>query len=870
MLSSLAGYSSFQRVLPVFIDAALKGALLVLIAAIAAYLLRNRSAASRHAVWTSAVVGHLTIPVLALLLPAWTMPLLPAASWMQSEPAVSTASVSPAQTTYQAAIPVAAPPHAVPAQTNVGLAEGTGAVPASRTDNAAGTQAMSPKRAATTVSLPPITIVALLWFAGALAVLLRLAVGTWRVGQLARDGARVEDGVWLSLTQRLANRLGVSRPLTLLRGERLAVPVTWGIVYPAVLLPQDADNWSEERRRFVLVHEMAHVKRFDALTQLLAQISIALFWFDPLVWVASHRMRVEREHACDDYVLRDGTAPSLYAGELLEMVRSIGTLSHDSAAPAFAALAMARRSEFEGRMLSILDPRIDRKNLNRRGTLMTAVIVALLTFPLAALRPFQPAAAAKDEFPESFKVTFSESPAASPQSVDGRSMGGDTALRVSTSGALTSSTGTTTAQASTSSKETLPSVTTPQSPWSCETSYWAGKKGQQISVHTDSNTQLVEYVSSTGGRCAEAAVIGPIKFSTDEKHIAQLAPGGFARFRERTGTTYRSVSVTPVGDGSLSYSAVVDGKSVPFLGPIQSWFEAFLPEVLREAAINVPERVARIRSESGVAGVLREIRRIQSTGARRAHYEALLKGAPLSDSEGEMVLNQASLDLKDSSGDLSAVLQQMPRALLRMRSSLGAMGTALSSIHSSGDRVNTLQILAPNADNETLVVLAKAAESLPSDGDKANFLMTTAAEYLGSDNEGVRSSFFRAANTIKSSGDLSNVLISAAPYGHSKPSVTFQIIESSRNLSSSGDVANVLLTLSSQGLLQPSTPAATLAVITRTLTMESSGDRANVLMSLPGLGLLSTREVRDAFAKAALALPSEEDRANVLASGARK
>jgi beta-lactamase regulating signal transducer with metallopeptidase domain len=224
-----------------------------------------------------------------------------------------------------------------------------------------------------------IPVVGTIWFVGALLVLLRLAIGTWRVNQLSREGVRVEDGVWLSLTQRLANRLGVTRPLILLRGERLAVPVTWGIVYPAVLLPQDADTWTEERRRFVLVHEMAHVKRFDALTQLLAQLALAVFWFDPLVWVAAHQMRMEREHACDDYVLRDGTAPSLYAGELLEMVRSIGTPTHDRAAPAFAALAMARRSEFEGRMLAILDPRLDRKSLHKRGTLMTAVIVALLT-----------------------------------------------------------------------------------------------------------------------------------------------------------------------------------------------------------------------------------------------------------------------------------------------------------------------------------------------------------------------------------------------------------------------------------------------------------------------------------------------------------
>src|SRR4029078_4276238 len=191
--------------------------------------------------------------------------------------------------------------------------------------------------------------------------------GTWKVGRLAKHGDRVDDGECLSLTQRLANRLGITRPLPLLRGDSLAVPVTWGVVYPAVLLPPDSEEWPEARRRFVLVHEMAHVKRFDALTQLIAQLAIAIFWFDPLIWLAAHRMRVEREHACDDYVIRDGTKPSLYAGELLDMVRSLGGPPHEKAAPAFAALAMARRSEFEGRMLAILVPRLDRHTLDRRS-----------------------------------------------------------------------------------------------------------------------------------------------------------------------------------------------------------------------------------------------------------------------------------------------------------------------------------------------------------------------------------------------------------------------------------------------------------------------------------------------------------------------
>src|SRR5689334_468766 len=412
MISVLERTSSLQAILPVFVDAALKGAVLVGVAALAAYALRKKSAASRHAVWSAAVIGHLAIPVLILLLPAWRMPLLPSAPWMRtaSAPAISAPTIGTAGT----AIDRTENQPAIINSANGARESATGEKQAKAERTVAGNPASGSVAVSSAAPGTPISafaVVATIWFFGAALVLLRLALGTWQVGRLARYGSRVEDGSWLSLTQRLANRLGVTRPLTLMRGDRLAVPVTWGIVYPAVLLPQDSDSWPEERRRFVLVHEMAHVKRFDALTQLLAQFAVALFWFDPLVWVAAHQMRVEREHACDDYVLRDGTMPSLYAGELLEMVRNIGTPRHDRAAPAFAALAMARRSEFEGRMLAILDPRLDRNTLNRRGAFMTAAIVALLTIPLAALRPFQQpttSPTSRDEFPQSFKVTIGD------------------------------------------------------------------------------------------------------------------------------------------------------------------------------------------------------------------------------------------------------------------------------------------------------------------------------------------------------------------------------------------------------------------------------------------------------------------------------
>jgi len=857
MLSQfLATHSSIQGALPVLIDAALKGAILVLIAAVAAYLLKNRSAASRHAAWTAAVIGHLAIPALVLLLPAWKMPLLPAASWMPAEAAapIVAPSVTNGKPTGDAG------KQAISATTTAKNPTGE----AGKTAGAISTEAKNsnvattPQPASTAVTTRPviISIVAAIWLAGALLVLLRLAFGTWRVGQLARDGARVEDGVWLSLTQRLANRLGVTRPLILLRGERLAVPVTWGIVYPAVLLPQDSDSWSEERRRFVLVHEMAHVKRFDALTQLLAQISLAVFWFDPLVWLAAHRMRVEREHACDDYVLRDGTAPSLYAGELLEMVRSIGMPRHDSAAPAFAALAMARRSEFEGRMLAILDPRLDRHTLTRRSTLMTAVIVALLTLPLAALRPFQQpeiataptaataASAPASDLPASFKISISDA--------------GDPA---------TSATSTTSPAAPISAVTAGARKAVAQSAWSCD-SYAQSRNSTHISSHIDSDNQILNYMVTTGSRCAEAALVGHAKFSPDETRIAQLSPGGFARFRERTETFDRAVSVTAVGDGSLSYTAMANGRTVPFDETMVAWLSRLLPEVLREAAINVPERVARIRAQGGVPAVLQEIARIRSTGAKRAHYEELLK-APMSSDDAERVTTQAAQDLVGSSGDLSAVIQKLPRSSMRSPQARQAVAGALSRIQSSGDKTNTLQVLAPNADPEMLLMLAKSAESLPSSGDKANFLISTASEYLTPGNEALRKAFFKTTSTLQSSGDMANVLISAMPYGHASSGTTMQVIETSKGLASSGDAMNVLISLVSQRLLQPRSSRETLAVIERTLTMASSGDRANVLISVATNNLLSSTDVRDAFTRAAMALPSEGDRANVLASAAR-
>jgi hypothetical protein len=161
------------------------------------------------------------------------------------------------------------------------------------------------------------------------------------------------------------------------------MPQTWGTLRPAVLLPADVNDWSIQRRRVVLMHELAHVKRKDCLTQVMAQTACSFYWFNPLVWMAARRLRMEREVACDDQVLEKGTRASDYADLLLDIARTL----HSGRCSSLTAVAMARQSQLEGRLLAILNPSLNRKGLNRIKASLLVFALALVIMSVASLRP---------------------------------------------------------------------------------------------------------------------------------------------------------------------------------------------------------------------------------------------------------------------------------------------------------------------------------------------------------------------------------------------------------------------------------------------------------------------------------------------------
>lgn len=356
------------------VDSGVKATLVLGAAGVAAYMLRHASAALRHLIWTLALVSALLMPVLSLALPRWQLPLV----------TVATAGGTVGQDfRLKAEVTKATPPSAEPTAPVTPRANRPGST---TVDSPA---AIASSQSPLSLSWPQFLFA--IWSLGVLLIVGRVAAGLLAVRWMAYRGQRVLDAPWMKMAIALASEVGVSPNITFLRSGRATMPMACGVLRPAVMMPADADEWPADRLRIVLLHELAHVKRHDCLTHLVAQLACACHWFNPLAWIAARHVRTERERACDDLVLSAGTHGPDYADQLLEIARAMRS---GRGVLAGASLAMAHRSQLEGRLMAILDPRVPHSALSRvRAAAATAVCCAAVV-PLAALQPWGDAAPA--------------------------------------------------------------------------------------------------------------------------------------------------------------------------------------------------------------------------------------------------------------------------------------------------------------------------------------------------------------------------------------------------------------------------------------------------------------------------------------------
>jgi TonB family protein len=320
---------------------------LLAVAWMLARALRNQSAALRHRAWAAGILSSVALPLFAPLLPAWhSAALAGAAVW------------GPA-----GLMAVRARSGNFPAMVVNAMVVDASAV--------------SPLFGKLAV------ILLLIWLFGFFVLALKIAGGLARLARASAQAKPPLQNDWQCLATEFSQSLKIARRVRVLQCDNpLAMPITWGVFRPVVILPASASDWPESRQRMVLFHELTHIARYDWLLQICAELARCFYWFHPLAWIAAANLRQESERACDDSVLNSGVEASAYATQLLALARTLENSSRTWA----TALAIARPSTLERRFIAMLNPSINRKQISRGAGLFTMFAALCFLLPLAALR----------------------------------------------------------------------------------------------------------------------------------------------------------------------------------------------------------------------------------------------------------------------------------------------------------------------------------------------------------------------------------------------------------------------------------------------------------------------------------------------------
>jgi beta-lactamase regulating signal transducer with metallopeptidase domain/uncharacterized GH25 family protein/thiol-disulfide isomerase/thioredoxin len=343
---------------------------------------RRGSAAANHRIWVLGFCGCLVIPFVTLLSPNWKLPVLPPASSLEAISATTAIQYDAlAGSDVNRSQPETVPrtPSSVPRSH----------VPQAKPASQQPTVAYKP---AEQLSLARWAFI--VWCLGMASVVSRHIQQALLMRRSLAQCNKIECDAWCNLRDTAAQQLGLRRKVELKSHPDAVSPMVVGALRPVVLLPTGAEAWTLERKKQVLLHELAHVQRRDVLTQSIAGLACAMHWFNPLAWWGASEMKRLREIACDDAVVTHTAKPSSYAQTLLDVAKTYRCRQHVS------AVAMARTSNVESRIGAILDATRRRAMLSKRSARIIGAAALVLSALVGSLQLSSRADEQKNSPPE--------------------------------------------------------------------------------------------------------------------------------------------------------------------------------------------------------------------------------------------------------------------------------------------------------------------------------------------------------------------------------------------------------------------------------------------------------------------------------------
>jgi beta-lactamase regulating signal transducer with metallopeptidase domain len=856
----------------IFLDAIVKTSFLLALFWIAALPLSRRSAATRHLLRSFGLGAALLLPALSWLVPAWHVPGVP--GLMSASAARNSRTESPAT---QASLPSATAlpgswkaasmaiksaasskklrDHQKPSADNPVIPAQSSAVPAPSHD-----AALSAAKRKTPWPLAAVV----LWLLGCGMLLMRFALGRLRLSAIVGKAAPVNDAAWLAQVEDIARESGIRRRIELLQSHDIEVPLTTGALHPKVILSPDYAEWQPLRRAAILRHELAHIKRMDAVTLLLAQLATAVYWFNPLVWLTAWAMRAERERACDDYVLASGTKASEYAHELLEIATSLRQPELT------AALAMARRSQLEGRVLAVLNPGIQRGSVSRRLILATAVLTLGIALPLAAIQASAPSknsqAPASPSTQQPVIPPAPEAPAL------------PSATQESPSDALPAP-----AAPADSRLSPLPAPPPPATLAELGERVFATSAQEKpapqpsfdgcIANHAHQNMNIEDNNGKkswialwSGDDCSvDLKAEGDIRFNADASDLESISSGGFFDVSERRGSELRQIRITP-SSGGLQYVYKLNGSQQPVDASSKTWLAHFLLTLERYTGFAADSRVPKLLKQGGPNAVLDEINNLQSDYVRGIYFRKLLDQPNLPAPVIVRVITQSGQQIK-SDYEMARVLMEVSAQYpLGDETSRTAFLNAANHLKSDYEHSRVLLALLqrPNISRENVKMALDSAGGLQSDYEKSRILVTL-AEFKKFDDNDV-DTYLKLVPAIHSDYEKSRSLIALMNSHGLNGNAPTRILDAASNISSDYEKSRILITLAQMSAFNENQMDNYLKLVD---SIQSDYEKSRSLITLldrDKLTMASASRVMDAVTR----IQSDNEKSRVLLAVAQK
>ena len=172
----------------------------------------------------------------------------------------------------------------------------------------------TPAPAPTINSIP--TLITAIWLAGVFVFALYFAISHYNFRRAVADSLPIKEDFVFDWQYKL------SRPVQLRSSQRISSPLTYGIMWPIILMPATMDFSNKIKLQYILTHEYVHIRRFDCVLKTLFAVVLCLNWFNPFVWIMFILANRDIELSCDEAVLKElgGHSKTAYAMTLLDMM----------------------------------------------------------------------------------------------------------------------------------------------------------------------------------------------------------------------------------------------------------------------------------------------------------------------------------------------------------------------------------------------------------------------------------------------------------------------------------------------------------------------------------------------------------------------